>query len=114
MEPPIPLETLVTTVMPLVGFLLGETFSDWDKTVQEPDSFKGLSPFSKYVVRKLMDLFHHWQTGALIMIFSYPQAGLFSVFNWVSWLLGFGLLVSDIRDFENLKRRYTKQQEETN
>ena len=111
MEPPILFETLVTTVTPLIGFLLGETFSDWDETVQGLDWFKGSSPFRKYLTRKLMDLFHHWQSGALLMILSYPQMGLFASFNWVLWVLGFGLFISDIRDFENLKRRYATQAE---
>jgi hypothetical protein len=91
-----------------VGFLWGEAFSKFDNAVKYKSKFyPALSPLCQWLLGSLMDATHHFQYGlALVLLvmkvpwfLSHPTISL--VLTWVGW----GLIVSDWKDYKNILKR---------
>ena len=91
-----------------VGFLYGEAFSRFDKTVRYQTAwFKGLSGFGQWLVSSLFDANHHFQVGLVVVLatLKLPFFADHPTLNLVFFWLGWGLVVSDLRDFRNVLKR---------
>jgi hypothetical protein len=99
-------ETIVVLLAFSIGFLLGEGFSRTDYMIQQTEGFKRMKPFTRWVVRSALDVLHHFQHGLALMYASYHlTVGNPNIF---AYFIGFGLLTSDVRDFENVVKRLKK------
>lgn len=94
-----------------LGFLLGESFSDFDKQIKhggqkgEPsDWYKKLTPFQQWLVSSLLDLLHHYQYGLAIILISetWMTPGTWQL---IIKYIGIGLVISDGKDFKNILKR---------
>lgn len=90
-----------------LGYLWGEAFSRMDQAVKyESEWFKRLSRFRQWLVSSLLDAMHHFQYGlALILAVQVFGEALPAVFQLLLAYTGWGLVVSDWRDFRNVLRR---------
>ena len=99
------LETLMTVLCVATGFLVGENFARFDYEIQRTRWFKSLSPFKKWFVKSVLDACHHFQYGLLLMVLSYYVA---PYPNMMLYCLGLGIVLSDLRDLEQVIRRLKK------
>lgn len=90
-----------------IGYLWGEAFSKADQAVKYKSKwFKRLSRFKQRLVSSFMDALHHFQYGlALILAVQVFGEALPIVFQLLLAYAGWGLVVSDWRDFRNVLRR---------
>ncbi|MEM3162575.1 MAG: hypothetical protein QW056_06285 [Candidatus Bathyarchaeia archaeon] len=90
-----------------LGYLWGEAFSRTDQAIKyESEWFKRLSRFKQRLVSSFMDALHHFQYGlALILAVQVFGEALPVVFQLLLAYAGWGLVVSDWRDFRNVLRR---------
>ena len=84
-----------TTFLGVVWFLLGIQFGrsfgkKLDRDIQDGDWFEGLKPFEQWVTRRILDFFHHWWIGALMVL--YIPGSQEAI--WFGW----GLIVDDLPD----------------
>lgn len=88
----------------IVWFGIGITFARafgkrLDQDIQATQWFKDLKGWQKWLVKRLLDALHHWQIGALLILYApVPQ---------IVWL-GAGILVDDIPDLPRRIRGYFK------
>jgi len=89
------------------GVALGNGGKDFDRMVQETEWFKKLSKFKKWLVKMLLDLTHHFQYGLILMLYAriYLESTHPTLF-WIVYSLGFGLVVTDIKDVPRRFRRF--------
>jgi hypothetical protein len=78
--------------------------------MQQTDWFKSLDPWSQGFLKRIMDFFHHWWMGAFLWLYAEPISIRLGLMNYSTEILffGYGILIDDIRDIDNLKRRYKK------
>jgi hypothetical protein len=85
------------------GYLLGNAFYNFDGEVKYESGktwYDSLNPAIRYVVSALLDVGHHWEYGLLSIIIGYKYlTGDWQVF---AWYFGWGLIVADLKDFENI------------
>ena len=99
-----------------VGFLWGEAFSGFDAQVKYGDNgYEEWPSWKRFLVGALLDANHHFQYGLAIMLIAMrrPVIWVFD-FSWLNahptitlillWL-GWGLVVSDWKDYQNVLRR---------
>jgi hypothetical protein len=85
------------------GFLFGEAGSKLDFLVLSTGGFQKLGVLDRFAVKFMLDLLHHFQYGLGLMWLSYQVPEPFSTFLFN---FGFGMFASDLRDFQNLRRRF--------
>lgn len=90
-----------------IGFLWGEAFSGFDGEVTHGENgFDAWPRWQKFLVGGFLDANHHFQIGlAMIIIADIYVLGhpLWTLFlKWVGW----GLIVSDWKDYENVLKRF--------
>ncbi len=91
-----------------IGFLWGEAFSNVDgKIKHESDWFKSLSPVWQWFVESLLDATHHFQYGLGVILYTMLMFPEGSVWYMVLYTLGWGLVVSDWKDYKNVLKRLT-------
>lgn len=102
-----------TNNVEIFWFLLGIQFayafgSKLDYEMQQSDWFKKLEPAIQAALKRLMDFTHHWWIGGFLWLYASQIAGWLDLSSYVTEIMffGYGILVDDIRDIDNLKRRY--------
>ncbi len=106
-----------------VGFLWGEAFSGFDGQVKHGDNgYEDWPSWQKFLVGALLDANHHFQYGLAVMLIAmrHPHIWIFD-FAWLDvhptislmllWL-GWGLVVSDWKDYQNVLKRLTAKKKE--
>lgn len=114
---PVP-ETTVQLVLAIIGFTIGDFFSNLDWIYQQGEGFKNLkSEIDKKIMKAFFDAFHHWQIGALMFFFhsvAIPIPGTGIVIHLapyselIKWI-GVGIWVHDWKDWQHVIERYKKQ-----
>jgi len=87
------------------GYLYGEAFSKFDKTVKyDVTWFQNLNPVLKWFIASFLDANHHFQYGLILMLVTslYSLPAFWPV---ILWWAGAGLLVSDWKDYQNVLSR---------
>lgn len=111
---PIP-ETTAQIILVLIGFIIGEWFSQLDWNYQQTDGFKNLkSDVDKMIVKTLLDIPHHWPLGALLFFFpsfTFVVPGLNFLFSTAPYAptlmwIGVGLWTQDWRNWQHVLDRY--------
>lgn len=108
-----------------VGFLWGEAFSGFDSEVTHGDNgFDEWPRWKRFLVGALLDANHHFQYGLAVMLIAMlrPVIWVFD-FSWLNahptmalmllWL-GWGLVVSDWKDYQNVLKRMSRNNQEEN
>ena len=94
-----------------LGMQFGHSFgSRLDQEVQAADSFRNLPGWLQGIIRRLLDFLHHWWIGAILWVYAVGIAAYLG-FPWFTTeilFFGLGLMIDDIRDIDNLKRRITE------
>jgi hypothetical protein len=62
--------------------------------------YDSLHPVEKYIVGFLLDISHHWEYGLLAIIIGYKY--LIGDWQTFAWYFGWGLIVDDMKDFNNI------------
>jgi len=90
-----------------IGYLWGEAFSRTDQAIKyKSEWFRRQSAIIRWLVSSLLDAMHHFQYGlALILAVLVLGDTLPIVAQLLLAYAGWGLVVSDWRDFENVFRR---------
>ena len=83
-------ETLVAITFFGMGIVFGRGFGkQLDQDIQESDWFKGLIPVVQWVIKRALNVTHHWWVGLLLVLYvPYEEA------VWFGW----GLVVDDLPD----------------
>lgn len=104
---PIP-TTNIQIFWTLLGANFGRSFGKkLDQGIQASEWFKSLDPLSKNFVKRVLDFTHHWWIGGLLWLYADAIAvGRLSGYVTEIMFFGYGLLIDDLRDIDNLKRRY--------
>lgn len=102
-----------TSNLEIFWFLLGIQFafafgSKLDYEMQQAEWFKKLDPMVQGILKRCMDFLHHWWMGAFLWLYSDQIAIWLGLSNYSTEIMffGLGILFDDIRDIDNLKRRY--------
>ena len=93
----------------LLGMQFGRSFGKkLDQGIQAGTTFKNLPEWVRGVVKRLLDFTHHWWIGGFLWIYPTLFASLILFPNSVVEVtfFGLGLMADDLRDVDNLKRRY--------
>ncbi|MEM3737546.1 MAG: hypothetical protein QXJ75_05635 [Candidatus Bathyarchaeia archaeon] len=94
---PIP-ATFEDTVWLAFGFTFARAFGKrFDQDVQNSEWFKCLKNWQRWLVQRLLDFTHHWQWGALLM--------LYAPWTTVYWF-GVGVFLDDIPDIPRRVKNY--------
>jgi hypothetical protein len=101
-------EQLVMYLGLSIGYLWGEAFSKFDYNITyESEWYKKLGKFQQWIIKSLLDTTHHFQMGLILILLItkgwfglHPALG--SILNWVGW----GLVVSDWKEYKNVLRRF--------
>ena len=89
-----------------VGYLWGESFSGFDGQIKhESEWFKKLDPFSQWIVESVLDAAHHFQYGLALILWVMINLPPDSIKYILLLYLGWGLVVSDWKDYQNVLRR---------
>jgi len=102
---PVPFEltTVSFFLLIVVGYVTRVFTKNLDEDIQKGDWFKGLSKIQKLIVKKTLDLFHHWPLGWALMIWS-TQIALNSYLSWLSltpgdvYWIGAAIFIDDLPD----------------
>jgi len=92
---PVPSNLLEVTWF-LIGFTFARAFKRFDYDLQESTWFKTRGGLTRWILRRLMDFFHHFWVGLLLMCYAWRPE--------VYWF-GAGIFVDDLPD---LPRRLKK------
>lgn len=101
----------------LLGIQFAYAFgSKLDYEMQQTEWFKKLDPVLQGTLKRIMDFLHHWWMGAFLWLYAEQIAIRIGVSNYSTEILffGLGILFDDIRDIENLKRRYGIEDDDDN
>ncbi len=93
----------------LLGMQFGRSFGKkLDQGIQSGTWFNKLKDWEKGIVKRILDFFHHWWVGGLLWLYATDIALRLGLSHHVIAItfFGVGLLLDDIRDIDNLKRRY--------
>lgn len=93
----------------LLGAQFGRSFGKkLDQGIQKGEWFLSLSPPWKGIIKRVLDVTHHWWIGGGLWLYADLIAGKLGLMNYSTEILffGFGLMLDDLRDIENLKRRF--------
>jgi len=99
--------TEVATILGFsVGLLWGESFSGFDGQIKyETQWFQNLDPFTQWLVASILDATHHFQYGLAVILWVItrltPGSTPYTLLLWLGW----GLVVSDWKDYRNVLRR---------
>lgn len=106
-----------------IGLLWGEAFSGFDGQIKYGnDDYESWPSWKKFLVGALLDANHHFQYGLAIMLIAMRRPIIW-VFNF-TWLnahptitlmllwLGWGLVVSDWKDYQNVLKRLNPNNQE--
>jgi hypothetical protein len=107
---PVPTEN-IEIFWTLAGIQFAYSFgSQLDQDITAGDWFKGLKGWRQGLVKRVLDVTHHWIYGGILWLYADKIAVLIKHPSWNIPILffGFGILIDDIRDVENLKRRYKR------
>ncbi len=99
----------------MLGILFGHSFgSKLDQQLQSTDLFLNSGKLSKWFMKAAMDFLHHWWLGGFLWLYSEGVATFIGKPSWQTPILffGFGILISDISDIDNIRRRYFNHQDE--
>lgn len=92
------------------GITFGRAFGKKiDQYVQESDWFRKRGAFTQEVLRRMLDMLHHWWMGVIIMWFCALQAEWLNTalripesFVPIGFWFGFGLFLDDARDVQHI------------
>ena len=93
----------------LLGAQFGRSFGKkLDQGIQAGDWFKSLSPTWRGIIKRILDFTHHWQYGGILWLYSTEISLRLGnpAYSIPILFFGFGLMLDDIRDIDNLKRRF--------
>ncbi len=98
-----------------MGFLLGEGGSKFDQTIKYGSCkaiYDSLGPVWRSLVDYTLNVTHHYEFGLLSIYLGWMYlSGHQQVF---AWYFGWGMIVSDFKDFENILIRLgLKKRDET-
>jgi len=113
-----------------IGFLWGEAFRGFDGQIKHGDNgYEDWPSWKKFLVGALLDANHHFQYGRAVMLIAMLRPDLRWIYNLAllnfTWLnshptvtlillwLGWGLVVSDWKDYQNVLKRITRKKKET-
>jgi len=89
-----------------IGLLAGESFARFDYMIKHKSEwYKKLAPFWKWFVAGLLDILHHWQYGAVLILFVQLYPNTPDAWGILLTWLGIGLIVSDWKDWEYIIKR---------
>jgi len=90
-----------------IGYLWGEAFSRTDQAIKyKSEWFRRQSALKQWLVSSLLDAMHHFQYGlALILVVLILDNTLPVVAQLLLAYAGWGLIISDWRDYENVFKR---------
>lgn len=102
--------TLITVTWFLIGFCFARAFGKkLDQTLKNQEQFKKLNPLIQYMISCLLDFFHHFWLGLLIMIRCDPGKILIVLGEPVSpYFFGLGIFIDDIPDIPDRFKGYFK------
>jgi len=86
-----------------LGYLIGNAGYSFDGEVKYGFGkkwFNKQNAFVRYLVGFILDVFHHWQYGLVSIIIGYKY--LSGDAQLLAWYFGWGFIVSDMKDFENI------------
>ena len=86
-----------------LGYLIGNAGYNFDGEVKYgfgKEWFDKQNLLVKWFVSFLLDILHHWEYGLLSIIIGY----LYLSDNWqmFAWYFGWGFIISDLKDFNNI------------
>ena len=100
---PIPIENL-QLLWAGIGVAFGRGFGkQLDQDIQNSEWYKRQPEWFRWIFKRVLDVMHHWWIGAILWLYA-PQIS--AVFTQEIMWFGIGLLIDDLRDVPNLKRRY--------
>lgn len=89
-----------------IGYLWGEAFSGFDGQIKhESEWFKKQNPIIQWFVESLLDATHHFQYGLALILWVMVKLPPDSIQYLVLIRLGWGLVASDWKDYQNVLRR---------
>jgi len=91
-------ETLLQITWTLIGFMFARSFKNIDHFIKESEWYAALDKLGQFLVGGILDFFHHFWMGLLIMIY-YPQP------QECYWF-GYGLFLDDLPDIPARFRKY--------
>lgn len=93
----------------MFGFGFGEAFSKLDGEIKHGAYkawYTALGVGSKRFVAQILDAFHHFQYGILLMIAAHRLRALYPELAVALYAFGAGLVVSDAKDYQNVLKRF--------
>ena len=102
--PDFPVEFIVTVLGFGIGFYLGNSGKNFDHEVQQTEWFGRLGRFRKWLVKQALNTTHHFQYGLLLMYIA--KTKLTGDLQTFVYSLGFGMLVTDIKDVPARFRKF--------
>ena len=106
---PFPTE-LITVTWALIGFCLARAFGKkLDHTIKEQTWYTELDPLPKWFIGAILDFFHHFWIGLLIMIRIDPDQIVYIFGEPVSfYYFGWGIFIDDLPDIPERFKGYFK------
>lgn len=99
---PVP-STLLAMCWFLIGINFGRGFGkSIDQDIQATEWYKNLSGIWQWLLKRLLDVTHHWWIGLLLVVYAY-RIDWMLLFAEEAYWFGWGLFVDDLPD---VPRRY--------
>jgi len=88
------------------GIAMGNAGKNFDYEFQQSEWFQGKSKFHQYIVKIILNSTHHFQYGLILMLYALKYLEQGTIIFWVLYSLGFGLVVTDIKDIPQRFRKF--------
>lgn len=106
--PDLPVELLAVILGFSTGVCMGNAGKNFDNLVQNTQWFKNRSAVSKFLIKFILNVTHHFQYGLILMLYAKCKIdpNVHPVIYWTIYSLGFGLVVTDIKDIPKRFRKF--------
>jgi len=78
-----------------IGYWLSRSFKEIDNKIMKTHWFKRKRGFTAWIIKQLLNVFHHFQIGIIIIILSYKVGEPLRTFLWS---FGAAMILDDIKD----------------
>jgi len=102
-QPAFPLEFWVVLLGFGFGYWISRSFKHFDRELQKTRWFKRRSDFAKWFLKQLLNCFHHFQIGILLIILSFYLPDLWKLFFFN---FGLALILDDLKDIPPRFRKH--------
>jgi len=86
-----------------IGYFMSRGFKEIDHKVMETPWYSRRSPFTRWFVKQLLNVFHHFQIGILLIILSYHTQGFA---RSLLWRFGAAMVLDDAKDIPPRFRKH--------